>query len=77
MSGPSAHLKNGWDLIKKDIDTDALAPVSLYLGCNREIRDVLLDNGVPARKIAGMVGESSNTIVESTRAFDVRPRERG
>ena len=51
MSGPSANLKKGWDLLKKDIDTDEPAPANLYLGCKHEINDTLLSNGVKRARL--------------------------
>ena len=42
MSGPAKNMKAGWELIKKDIDTDEPAPANIYLGCKHEIKDVLL-----------------------------------
>ena len=51
MRGPSAILKKGWDLTKKDIETDELAPANLYLGCKHAINDTLLCNGVARARV--------------------------
>ena len=74
----SVNLKKGWELIKKDIDTDEPAPANLYLGCKHEIKDVLLSNGVKARKVIYNMEDYLKTIVEkNTRIFAMRQQERG
>ena len=64
-------------MLNKDIDTDEPAPANLYLGCKHEINDVLLTNGVPAREIVYILEDYLKTIVDNTRSFAMRPRERG
>ena len=36
LSGPKRNLKEGWDLIRAEIDLEPPAPANLYLGCEHE-----------------------------------------
>ena len=57
-------MKAGWDLIKKDIDTDEPAPANLYLGCKHEFKESLPSHGKGAHRVIYNMEDYLNTIVE-------------
>eukprot|EP00972_Heterocapsa_arctica_P029195 4293310-Heterocapsa_arctica.AAC.1 len=48
MAGPKENLSKGWQLIRQGIKTDEPKPVSKCLGCERIVRDTVV-NGKPVR----------------------------
>ena len=40
MSGPKSTLANGWKLLRSGIDTEDPGPLSRYIGCDHEIKEL-------------------------------------
>ena len=67
LSGPTKHMGETWELIRRGLDMDQPGPLDLYLGCKHETGTHKMPDGKVVRTLTYNMGDFSDHALIFTR----------
>ena len=64
LSGPKENLKQGWEFLHKHLQIEDPKPSGHFLGCTVELDDIVLPNGIKARRCVWNMEDFFKSCVE-------------
>ena len=71
LSGPTANLKKGWELIRSKIKTEDPTPLGRYLGCDHKVVSKIINPGEDPILTAGVKPKPSTGHKVKAMIYDV------